>query len=795
MKDLETYLTKELPKEERILADLEAGIRCAIEVLLEGGFGKLKLWPYSISGSDGKKSYGKDPPSRSTAAMILAALQALDLGPTVKRRAASGYPIFANLSRRGFEIPKDLKNGVKERIKKAAERLIRVLKKDIKDKNRLTTSPTYGDDDILSLGWLTEVAQRQNDGKLLEKIGAIVNKRLGRVIKSHDGSHLAEKVLHTETDSTRVAGDSSYILIRFTRLIKAVSHNSLAGLTGVGKKDVDVALGILFQRFETRLHDQLSFWEIPDSRYDPAELAFCLEGMLLTRRHSVDEGLFDRIISVLKMTQERVAYWRTETPMITEHTGQVLFPVSIETVNSILASFALFDDDVKLHDAKASAYIGLINRYWNWLKARQATVKAGDKTFRGWHSEHINNPNLIHTWETSQVLEFLLAFRDQLRRHMARQSLILSNLKVSRPKIDNIEIDGEKIEGKPGDDDIWKKITAGFEPVTDLGNEFRTYLKVGEHFYFPRVKNDHDQANWSMLLYGPPGTGKSTLGRNLAAALGVPFITVTVSDFLGGGEAEVEHRAKLVFKVLELQPLSVVLFDEMDQFMLDRDSSRYGKQDTIFQFMTPGMLTKFADLHDEETVIFIIATNYEDRIDAAIKRPGRIDRQYLMLPFDGEQRLRKLNGFSGTPTDLSTAEGDQKKCIEAASLFLGWGDLKRVASSKPKDNEKLKRELAKAPRTTRLAAYISRFPKPVGDEEFGKKSEGPIEFDDGPITEFGALLNLADPYWDALDDNDVVKIDVSRALSKLGVAENNATKESFKRSLDLKGLEIPKKLF
>ena len=71
----------------------------------------------------------------------------------------------------------------------------------------------------------------------------------------------------------------------------------------------------MFGRFETRLHDHLSFKEIPDSRFDPAELAFCLEGMLLLRRDSMHGHLFDRVLNVMAEAQEAIAYWRAETPI------------------------------------------------------------------------------------------------------------------------------------------------------------------------------------------------------------------------------------------------------------------------------------------------------------------------------------------------------------------------------------------------------------------------------------------------------------------------------------------------
>jgi hypothetical protein len=61
--------------------------------------------------------------------------------------------------------------------------------------------------------------------------------------------------------------------------------------------------------------------------------------------------------------------------------------------------------------------------------------------------------------------------------------------------------------------------------------------------------------------------------------------------------------------------------------------------------MTPGMLTKLNDLRRKKRLIFIIATNYENRIDAAIKRTGRIDKRYLVLPPDAKARRRMIERF------------------------------------------------------------------------------------------------------------------------------------------------------
>lgn len=79
--------------------------------------------------------------------------------------------------------------------------------------------------------------------------------------------------------------------------------------------------------------------------------------------------------------------------------------------------------------------------------------------------------------------------------------------------------------------------------------------------------------------------------------------------------------------------------------LLDRDSKQYGKQGDIFQFMTPGMLTKLAELRKIKKLGFIIGTNYGERIDRAIKREGRIDKALLCAPPNKAARRKLLRKF------------------------------------------------------------------------------------------------------------------------------------------------------
>src|SRR5262249_18577101 len=139
-------------------------------------------------------------------------------------------------------------------------------------------------------------------------------------------------------------------------------------------------------------------------------------------------------------------------------------------------------------------------------------------------------------------------------------------------------------------------------------------------------------------------------------------------------------RAKSIFDVLKNLEHVVVLFDEIDQLVPDRDNPDFGAIESVLKFMTPSMLVKFNDLRKTERLIFVMATNYVDRIDAAITRKGRFDRQYLVIPFDS----------AGRETILSKASDDRAKLVALSNAaVLGvWEELRHIADNQPTVNGK-----------------------------------------------------------------------------------------------------------
>ncbi len=368
---------------------------------------------------------------------------------------------------------------------------------------------------------------------------------------------------------------------------------------------------------------QLAVSQIDDGGFDPASLVFALEGLLIIDRSGISQALIDRVAEVLGATP--APYWRPVKPLAATPQGLVLLPQSVEVASSFLRICQLTDSNSV--DSLFGRCLDMLKGYTAWLESRAVRGsypnRGKERRFEGWQSEHTAAPSKIHLWATSQVLLYLQYYAAMLDQHIARALRADVGLAYTQVKA----TDPEKRKR------TWKEVMlreplAGFHPT-----KYRVYDEMDQYFVEPRaVKAQNADLSYSMLLYGPPGTGKTMLAQELANALGYDFIGVSPSDFIQSGEAGVEARAKRIMEVLNAQSDVVILLDEIDRLLLDRNSEQYGLQSDMFQFMTPSMLTKLHDLREMKRSVFVIATNYAERIDSAIKRPGRIDRQLLVLP-------------------------------------------------------------------------------------------------------------------------------------------------------------------
>ena len=144
-----------------------------------------------------------------------------------------------------------------------------------------------------------------------------------------------------------------------------------------------------------------------------------------------------------------------------------------------------------------------------------------------------------------------------------------------------------------------------------------------------------------VLLYGPPGTGKTLLARAVAGEAGVPFYSISGSDFVEMFVGVGASRVRDLFKQARENSPCIIFVDEIDAVGRQRGSGMGGGHDEREQTLNQ-LLVEMDGFDGREGVILIAATNRPDILDPALLRPGRFDRQIPVTNPDLKGRAQIL---------------------------------------------------------------------------------------------------------------------------------------------------------
>jgi len=147
-----------------------------------------------------------------------------------------------------------------------------------------------------------------------------------------------------------------------------------------------------------------------------------------------------------------------------------------------------------------------------------------------------------------------------------------------------------------------------------------------------------------VLLQGPPGTGKTLLAKAIAGEAGVPFYSISGSDFVEMFVGVGASRVRELFNKAKENIPCIVFIDEIDAVGRHRGAAQAGGQEEKDQTLN-ALLVEMDGFQTGQTVIIVGATNRPDVLDPALMRPGRFDRQVTILPPDvrGREQILKVH--------------------------------------------------------------------------------------------------------------------------------------------------------
>ncbi|MDT2831268.1 ATP-dependent zinc metalloprotease FtsH [Vagococcus carniphilus] len=220
-----------------------------------------------------------------------------------------------------------------------------------------------------------------------------------------------------------------------------------------------------------------------------------------------------------------------------------------------------------------------------------------------------------------------------------------------------------------------KSITVRFSDVAGAEEEKQELVEVVEFLKDPRrFVALGARIPAGVLLEGPPGTGKTLLAKAVAGEAGVPFFSISGSDFVEMFVGVGASRVRDLFENAKKAAPAIIFIDEIDAVGRQRGAGMGGGHDEREQTLNQ-LLVEMDGFNGNEGVIVIAATNRSDVLDPALLRPGRFDRQILVGTPDvkGREQILRVHSRNKPLAD----DVDLKVVAQQTPGFAG-ADLENV---------------------------------------------------------------------------------------------------------------------
>ena len=198
----------------------------------------------------------------------------------------------------------------------------------------------------------------------------------------------------------------------------------------------------------------------------------------------------------------------------------------------------------------------------------------------------------------------------------------------------------------PDSPKITFKDVAGVDEAVEELHEIKEFLENPKKFQALGARIPK-----GVLLYGPPGTGKTLLARSVAGEAGVPFFSISGSDFVEMFVGVGASRVRDLFEQAKQASPCIIFMDEIDAVGRHRGAGLGGGHDEREQTLNQ-LLVEMDGFEMKDNIILIAATNRPDILDPALLRPGRFDRQIVVDRPDriGRRKILEVH-TKGKPID------------------------------------------------------------------------------------------------------------------------------------------------
>jgi cell division protease FtsH len=258
------------------------------------------------------------------------------------------------------------------------------------------------------------------------------------------------------------------------------------------------------------------------------------------------------------------------------------------------------------------------------------------------------------------IIGFFVYLSKRMRQQMGGQSggvFGFGKSKAKRVKMEEVEVDFDDV--------------AGLENAKNELKEMVEYLKDPRQF-----QDIGAELPKGILLAGPSGTGKTLLARAMAGEAGVPFYSISGSEFIEMFVGVGASRVRDMFSQAKKTAPALIFIDELDSIGRARGTGVGGRHDEREQTLNQ-ILSEIDGFNPNDSVIVLAATNRPDVLDQALVRPGRFDRQ---ISLDMPQKESRKEILKVHVKKLATSDDIDFDILAGATVGFSGADLKNLVN-------------------------------------------------------------------------------------------------------------------